>query len=154
MEKEKTTDMLTSVLRRTRPEEASEVLKAYRSKLALGECAFSEYVRGIIRENKLRQKDVFLKADIPERYGYKLVSGEKTTQRRDVLLRLFLAAGFDLNQVQHALRLYGMPELYSRFERDAVLIIAVNSGMSDPYDVDELLEGQGLEPLLPCGTEE
>ena len=34
-----------------------------------------------------------MKADIPERYGYKLLSGEKHTRQRDVILRICCAAG-------------------------------------------------------------
>lgn len=34
-----------------------------------------------------------MKADIPERYGYKLLSGEKHTRQRDVILRICYAAG-------------------------------------------------------------
>lgn len=152
-EKENTTEMLTAVLKRTRPEDASEVLEMYKDKLSPASGTFSEYVRSIIKKNGLKQQTVFLAADIPERYGYKLISGEKLTQRRDVLLRLFFAAGFSLDEVQHALKLYGMPSLYPRAPRDAVLIIAFNSGMRDPFEVDELLEKHSMEALVHCGAE-
>ena len=49
---------------------------------------------------------VFLKADIPERYGYKLLSGEKHTKQRDVILRICYAAEFTLKETQRALRKY------------------------------------------------
>ena len=149
-----TTKRLTEVLRRTHPEEAGRVLEEYAEKLVPGEGAFSEYVRAVIKRRGCTQQGVFRMADIPERYGYKLVSGEKRTNRRDILLRLFLAAGFSLEEVERALKLYGMAELYPRFPRDAVLMIAFNSGMRDPYSVDELLEKHGEAPLARCGSEE
>ena len=108
-ETERTTDLLSKVLKSTRPEQAGEVLERFKDKLVPPCGAFSEYVRGIIKRKGLLQQEVFLKADIPERYGYKLISGEKTTQRRDVLLRLFFAAGLRLDEAQHALKLAGQP---------------------------------------------
>ena len=151
-ENKSTTDVLTSVLKRTRPEDAGAVLKEYADKLSPASGSFSDYVRAVIKRNKLKQQTVFLRADIPERYGYKLVSGEKTTQRRDILLRLFFAAAFTLDEAQHALKLCEMPTLYAKNPRDAVLMIALNSGMTDPYEVDELLEKHGMDALIPCGT--
>ena len=152
-DKERTTDFLTSVLKNARASDAERYLNEYSDRLVPESGAFTEYVRGLFRNHGVRQQDVFLLADIPERYGYKLVSGEKTTQRRDVILRIFFAAGFSLDEVQHALKLYGMPELYPRFPRDAVLIIAVNSGLTDPYDVDDLLNAHGMPPLTVCGSD-
>lgn len=152
-EPENTTAFLNEILQRTRPEDISKVLERYADKLIPEAGAFSVYMRALIKKSGLTQQEVFLRAFIPERYGYKLISGEKTTQRRDVLIRIFLAAGFTIKEAQHALRLYGMPELYSRIDRDAVLMIALNSGMSDPFEVDELLEKHGMEPLSPCGAE-
>lgn len=152
--KEKTTDMLTSVLQRTHAEDTGRVLEEYSDKLLPDAPSFSDVVRAAIKRSGRSQRDVFLMADIPERYGYKLVSGEKRTRQRDVLIRLFLAAGFGLDEVQHALKLYAMPELYPRFPRDAVLMIAVNTGIRDPYDADELLEKHGFAPLARCGEEE
>ena len=34
--------------------------------------AFSEYIKDLLKEKKITQQMVFLKADIPEKYGYKL----------------------------------------------------------------------------------
>ena len=152
--KEKTTELLTEVLKTARPSEVDAILERFAAKLSDEDGAFQSYVRALFRQKGLRQQDIFLMADIPERYGYKLISGEKTTQRRDILLRIFLASGFSLDEVQHALRLYGMPMLYPRFPRDAVLMIAINTEIRDPYDADELLTKHGMEPLTPCGSYE
>ena len=37
--------------------------------------SFSVYIKDLLREKGLTQQKVFLLADIPERYGYKLLSG-------------------------------------------------------------------------------
>ena len=96
----------------------------------------------------------FIKAVIPERYGYKLISGEKKTLQRDVILRMCIAAGFSLPETQTALTLCSMPVLYPKIPRDSVLIIAINSSFKDIERVDRLLEEYGFDRLRPCGTEE
>ena len=109
-------------------------------------------MRSLIREKGVRLQDVFLLADISEGYGYKLISGEKHTRQRDVILKLCLTAGFSLEETQRALKLYGMSPLYARFPRDAVLISAISSGRREITEVNRLLEQNG-QPLLR-GSEE
>ena len=42
---------------------------------------FSKYMSAVIRKKGLKQRDVFLWAVIPERYGFKLISEEKRTRQ-------------------------------------------------------------------------
>lgn len=142
-------EALINAIEGARPEDAARILREYASEFETPEGGFSECMRTLLREKGLRQQDLFLKADISEGYGYKLISGEKHTRRRDTLLRLFFAAGFSAEEVERLLRLSSMPTLYPRFARDAVLMIALSSGMRDPAAVDELLSSVGLEPLYP-----
>ena len=58
----------------------------------------------MLKEKRITQQMVFLKADIPEKYGYKLLSGEKHTRQRDIILRICYAAELTLEQTQRALR--------------------------------------------------
>lgn len=76
--------------------------------------AFSEYIKDLLKEKRITQQMVFLKADIPEKYGYKLLSGEKHTRQRDIILRICYAAELTLEQTQRALRKYEMPQLYAK----------------------------------------
>ena len=93
-------------------------------------------------------------ADIPERYGYKLLSEEKRTRQRDVILRLCYAAHFSLDETQKALRIYGMPELYARNQRDALLIIAFNDRPGSIIEVNAFLKENRIEPLRTTGSQE
>ena len=95
-----------------------------------------------------------MKADIPERYGYKLLSGEKHTKQRDVILRICYAAEFTLEETQRALRKYEMPELYAKIPRDAFLMIVFNERPGSILDVNEVLRANGLEPLRSSGIQE
>ena len=109
---------------------------------------FTAYMRMKFVEKDISQQNVFLAADLPERYGYKLISGEKRTLQRDVILRICLAAEFRLEEVQEALVLYGMAPLYARIPRDCAFIVAFNNRIYDIHDVDAILRENDLPPFL------
>ena len=150
----KTTDDLASVLSSARPEDLEKYVREHREKLIEGSRPFTAFIRSKIKELGIKQQEVFLAADIPEGYGYKLISGEKHTRTRDVILRLCMSAGLCLNDVQQALILYGMSPLYPRMERDAALMIAINNGMRDASVINEFLVEHGLEPLAHLGSKD
>ena len=116
--------------------------------LITGGRPFADYMRRKLREKGVLQQNVFLAADLSEAYGYKLIAEEKHTRQRDTILRLCLAAGFRLEEVQEALILYGMAPLYARLARDAVLIAAVQHEMYDLEAVNRLLTRCGQPPLV------
>ena len=109
---------------------------------------FTSYMRMKFLEKDISQQNVFLAADLPERYGYKLISGEKRTLQRDVILRICLAAEFQLEEVQEALTLYGMAPLHARIPRDCAFIVAFNNQIYDIHDVDAILRENNLPPFL------
>jgi hypothetical protein len=100
--------------------------KIHKESLINEEDAFSTYVKDLIKSRGLTQQNVFLKADIPERYGYKILSGEKHTRQRDIILRICYAADFSTDETQKALKKYKMPQLYPKIPRDALLMIIFN----------------------------
>ncbi len=105
----------------------------------------------IIEEKKLKRQDIFQKADIPQKYGYKILSGESHTTDRDKLLRIFIAMGMNLKETQRALELYKMPALYPKRQRDAIIIIAINKGVSCVDTVNEWLSQYGEKELTRSG---
>ena len=76
-------------------EQADQFMKENADVLIKLESAFAEYMRTLIRAKKKTFQDVFLQADISERYGYKLISQEKHTKQRDIILRLCYAGKFN-----------------------------------------------------------
>ncbi len=118
-----------------------------KKEICLPQNRFSTYLDGLIAQKKLKRQDIFQKADLPQKYGYKLLSGETHTKNRDKLLRLFIAMGLTLKETQRALALYPMPTLYPKNSRDMVLIIAINQGVSSVDTVNEWLEEYGERPL-------
>ena len=121
---------------------------AVEGKLIRGERPWAAYMRAKFREKDVLQQEVFLAADLSERYGYKLIAEEKHTTQRDVILRLCLAAHFRLDETQEALILYGMAPLLGRIPRDAAFIVAFQNRIYDIHDVDAILRENDLPPFL------
>lgn len=147
----KNTSDLEETLGSTHASDITKFLEENKDSMLYAENPFAEYCRRLIKEKNLMQQTVFLQADIPERYGYKLISGEKKTKQRDVILRICYAAKFTLEETQDALKLYGMPQLYVKIPRDAVLMIVFNERPGSLIDVNMILKEQGMEPLRPSG---
>ncbi len=153
MKEKKTTD-LENILGSTHINDFETYCKNNKDSMMSEENLFSVYCKELFREKDISQQTVFLKADIPERYGYKLLSGEKHTKQRDIILRICYAAGFSLQETQRALKKYGMPELYAKIRRDAFLMIMFNERPGSVLDVNELLKKNGMEPLRSSGVQE
>ncbi len=151
---EKDTYELEKVLKNTHSSDFDKYCEANRHSMIEGNDEFGVYIKRLLAEKKLTQQNVFLKADIPERYGYKLLSGEKHTKQRDVILRICYAAKLTLDETQRALRLYELPELYAKIPRDALLMIAFNERPGSIIDVNALLRKHNLDMLRTSGSQE
>ena len=151
---EKDTFELDSVIGSTHLSDIQDYLKENADSILNEERPFSKYMKSIIKKNNLKQQDIFLWADIPERYGYKLLSEEKRTKKRDVILRLCYAAEFTLEETQRALRIYEMPQLYSKIPRDVVLMVCFNERPGSIIDVNAFLKKHQMEPLRTSGVQE
>ena len=117
----------------------SDFLEENKNEMSDEEFAFSKFMRSKFKEKGILQQDVFLYADIPERYGYKLISQEKRTKQRDIILRICYSAGFSIEETQRALRLYRIPELYIEFPRDAIIMVIFKDRPGDIIEVNSIL---------------
>lgn len=151
---QKSTEELEKILGSTHIDNIGGYLSENADSILSSDRPFSDYIRGIIKEKGLRQQDIFLDADIPERYGYKLIAEEKYTRQRDVILRLCYAAHMSLDETQNALKYYRMPELYAKVPRDALIMIAINVRPGSIIDVNSFLKKNGMEVLRSCGAQE
>lgn len=151
---EKSTYELEQVLACTHMSEFDKFIHSNKLSLQNESNDFYSYMKGIFKEKKLTQQMIYLRADIPEGYGYKLLCGEKRTKQRDVILRICYAAEFTLEEVQRALKKYRMAQLYVKIPRDALLMIAFNEHSGDINDVNKMLAGNGFAALKSCGTVE
>lgn len=151
---EKNTSELTEILGRTHLSEFDQYCRNNKSSMNADNNNFYVYIKDILQKNGITQQMLFIKADVPERYGYKLLSGEKHTKQRDVILRLCYAAAMTLDETQRALKKYEMPELYPKMARDAFIMIMFNERPGSILDVNEQLKKNGMEPLRTSGTQD
>ena len=151
---EKDTNELEKVLGKTHLSGYDSYVKKNKDSMLSDSNSFSTYVKEKMAEKGITQQTVFLKADVPERYGYKLLSGEKHTKQRDVILRICYAADFTLQETQRALKKYGMAELYAKDERDALVMIAFNEKPGSIIEVNTMLKEHGLAPLRTSGVQD
>lgn len=148
---EKSTDELEKVLQSTHLKNFEAYCRE--NAKSLTNSSFTVYMKNIISEKKLTQQIVFLRADVPERYGYKLLSGEKRTKKRDIILRICYAAEMSLTQTQRALEKYEMPRLYAKQPRDALLMVIFNERPGDIIEVNEILAKHGMDALRTSGLQ-
>lgn len=148
----KSTEELEHILGQTSTAGIGDYLEQNAGSLLNETKPFSAYMHEMLRKYAKTQQEVFLQADFPERFGYKLLSEEKRTKQRDYIIRICYAMGMTLEETQKALTLYGMAPLYARIPRDAVLMIAFNRHRGTILDVNALLSSHKLPTLKTSGT--
>ena len=120
--------------------------------------AFTYYMKDVIDKknlafchSKLYYKDIYSFAGVSESYGEKILNMEKHTKNRDLIIRFCVAGRFQLNEINTALKLYGMKPLYAKDKRDACIIVAINNRKYDLGDIDDMLVKNGLLKLSADG---
>ena len=146
---EKNTDDLMNILHGANPKQVQAYLQ---ENFAQGQPNFVSYMDELLARKQLKRQEVLLRANLPQKYGYKLLTGESHTTNRDKILRLCFAMELDLKQTQRVLNLYGMNELYPKNQRDVILIVALGKKIYDISQIDEELKKLDLMPL--SGPEE
>jgi len=101
--------------------------------------SFTPYMDDLIAQKRFKRQDILARADIPQKYGYKLLTGERHTTDRDKILRICIAMKLSLKETQRALSLYGMQPLYPKNKRDVVFIIALNKGIGSVSSINQRL---------------
>lgn len=150
---QKKTKELEDVLEKIHPDDIDEYIAKNVGEVLDGDRDFMRYMNEKFKEKGIRKQDVLLRADISLGYGYKLLSEEKMTRQRDVILRICYAAEFTLKETQQALRIYQMNTLYAREPRDAMIMTFFNERPGTILDVNEMLLKKGLQPLRSCGIQ-
>lgn len=95
--------------------------------------SFVQFMDDYITSKGLVRQAIMRRADIAVSFGYKLLTGEKHTKNRNVILRLCIAMQMELDDVQKALCLYGMNGLGNN-QRDNI----ISAGIVYRRSVDEI----------------
>jgi len=146
----KTTRELENVLLNTHSENVDQVIESEGSNIF--DLQFSNYFKDLLLQKRITQQKLFIDSDISEKYGYKILSGEKHTKQRDTILRLCYAGHFNVDETNRALTLYGMAPFYVRLKRDALLMVAFNDRIGGILDLNEYLIRNGEKPLKNTGS--
>lgn len=141
---DKDTEHLLNTLQNISPSEVKDYLQ---EQFKGGEPSFSGYIDSLLERKNLKRQDVLIRANLPQKYGYKLLTGESHTTDRDKILRICFSMEMTLKETQRALNLYGMNELYPKIKRDVLLIVALGQKIFDIDQVNELLKTGGEAPL-------
>ncbi|MBR6156496.1 MAG: hypothetical protein IKQ27_06020 [Lachnospiraceae bacterium] len=147
MEINKPTDELDSILANMKPDQLDEFFNAYGKGVADEKKAFYYYYTGVLKDKRIKLRDVYSFAGESESYGGQIVRMEKRTKDRDLILRLCIVGHFSLEETNRALKLYGMPELYSKNSRDACLIVAISNRIYRLDKIDDMLEKRSLQKI-------
>lgn len=149
---EKRTDELDELLEKMKPEQLGDYYKDNKKYMADDKKTFSYYMKDVLANKnlmctnrKICLKDIYSIAGVSESYGEKILNMEKHTKNRDLILRFCIAGHFLLDEVNRALKLYGMNPLYAKDKRDACFIVAINNRKYELFEIDDMLERQGLK---------
>ena len=144
---DKSTDELNDLLENVKPTGLETYLKDNEKYMADEKKAFYYYMKDVLDKRNIKLKDVYSFAGVTESYGSKIVTMEKHTKDRDLIIRLCIVGHFSWDETNRALKLYGMSELYAKNPRDAVLIVAINNRVFNLYDIDEMLLKHGMDRI-------
>ena len=145
----KPTDELNNLLENMKPDDLDSYLLDNSKYLAEGPKAFYYYMKDVLDSKNIKLKDVYSFAGVSESYGSKILSQEKHTTDRDLIIRFCIAGHFTWDETSRALKLYGMNELYAKDPRDACIIVAIKNRIYSFSDIDELLLDKGFSKLTP-----
>lgn len=149
---EKTTDELNGLLEQTHPDQLNTYLKENRFSWADEKKGFYYFMKEILQEKKIRLKNIYALVGVDESWGGKIITMEKHTKNRDLIIMFCIGGHFSLQETNRALKLYGMRELYAKDSRDACLIVAINNRIYRLRDIDDLLEKNGFKILSATHT--
>lgn len=141
------TKKLEGILLSNKNKNTKKVLSDNEGYIIDEEKKFSYYIKDLIKEKGLTIKDVVYNCGESESYGRKVISQEKTAKNRDVIIRICIAAKCTLDEMNRALKLYGMKSLYAKDKRDAVIMLEVNKGNKSVEDIDDALFENDLKKL-------
>ena len=104
-----------------------------------------EYILEEIENRNTTKAKIIKQSGINKRFFFDIMSGKKRPSRR-YIIRVFLALGLDLKDVQWYLKACDYPQLYAREKRDAVIIYCINHSLPVP-ECNTMLNKVGLENL-------
>lgn len=110
----------------------------------------SDHLNMLLSQKGMSRADVVRGSLLDRAYVYQIFSGEKTPSR-DKLIAIAFGLGLSDEETQKMLKLSGNRELYSRDERDSLILFSLQRKRTI-LDTNELLFGHSL-PVLGTPAE-
>ena len=105
----------------------------------------SEYLNKILSDRKLKTSDLVKLTGLDRTYTYQIMSGRKKPSR-DKVIAICFALNMSFEDTQQLLKATGYPILYARFQRDSIIIFALQHNAS-LTDTNELLYDYNFDTL-------
>lgn len=154
--KKTSTTMLENILLNSKMSEVGDIFEKNKDIMVEPKIDFYNFIKEKLEEKNIKQKELFLDADIPYKYGNKIITGERVVKQRDIIIRICIAMGLTFDETQKAIKYYGLEPLYAKRKRDAIIIVYINENKGEPGDIlsinKELME-KGEKPLRTIGNE-
>jgi len=103
------------------------------------EKTFAGYISYMIREKKMSKAEVISRSLISRTYGYQIIDGTRNANR-DKIIAMCIATELSLEETQRGLEIAKEGILYPRDPRDAIIIYAVNNGITVRQLNSQLIE--------------
>ncbi|MDR1664766.1 MAG: helix-turn-helix domain-containing protein [Clostridiales bacterium] len=108
-------------------------------------CSLPEHLNALLAQKRLSRAEVVRGSLLDKAYVYQIFSGDKVPSR-DKLLALAFGLCLTDDETQKMLKASGNRELYSRDQRDALILFALHRNQNI-FEVNELLTAHGHKAL-------
>lgn len=108
--------------------------------------SISEYFTYILEQKQLSKSEVIRESGIQRTYGYQIFSGVKQKPGRDKIIAISIAMGLNLEETNRGLSIAEESKLYSKNQRDAVIIYSIQNKL-DIFKTNNTLYEYGLDAL-------
>lgn len=105
----------------------------------------SEYLNKILSDRNLKTSDLVKLTGLDRTYTYQIISGRKNPSR-DKVIAICFSLNMSFEDTQQLLKATGYPILYARFQRDSIIIFALQHNAS-LTDTNELLYDYNFDTL-------
>lgn len=111
--------------------------------------SLSEHLNALLEQKRLSRADVVRRSLLDRTYVYQIFSGEKTPSR-DKLIAIAFGLCLSDDETQKMLKLSGNRELYTKDERDVIILFALQHRNSI-MEANDLLNNRSLKTLGVTG---
>ena len=139
----KTTQELLNLMNNTK--NYHEYYNANQEDISSGHMKIDRALNALLIDKGLKKSEVIARSGLENHYAYQILSGTKVPTR-DKVIMLCIGMGLSVEEFQRLLKITGYAQLYSKNERDNVILYGVTKKLSI-IDINDILYEMGYELL-------